>query len=67
MAARHEHQSRRAERPVIEGVSTNHNLIGNHISSDIDLRRGRRWCFGKSNVNRSDEPLVLVVTAKVVE
>lgn len=45
MAARHEHQSRRAERPVIEGVSTNHNLIGNHISSDIDLREGQKVVF----------------------
>jgi hypothetical protein len=37
------------------------------LSSDIDIRDGQKVVVGKSDVNNGDSPLILVVTAKVVE
>jgi hypothetical protein len=37
------------------------------LSSDIDIRDGQKVVVGKSDVNNGESPLILVVTAKVVE
>jgi hypothetical protein len=37
------------------------------VSSDIDIRDGQKVVVGKSDVNNGESPLILVVTAKVVE
>jgi hypothetical protein len=39
----------------------------NGLSSDIDIREGQKVVVGKSDVNNGGSPLILVVTAKVVE
>jgi len=49
------------------------NKDGNPIShdttlhTDIDIRNGQKVVVGKSDVNNGESPLILVVTAKVVE
>jgi len=37
------------------------------LSTDIDIRDGQKVVVGKSDVNNGESPLILVVTAKVVE
>ena len=37
------------------------------VSTDIDIRDGQKVVVGKSDVNNGESPLILVVTAKVVE
>jgi type II secretory pathway component GspD/PulD (secretin) len=37
------------------------------LNSDIDIRDGQKVVVGKSDVNNGESPLILVVTAKVVE
>jgi len=37
------------------------------LSTDVDIRDGQKVVVGKSDVNSEDSPLILVVTAKVVE
>jgi hypothetical protein len=37
------------------------------LSTDIDIRDGQKVVVGKSDMNNGDSPLILVVTAKVVE
>ena len=37
------------------------------LSTDIDLRDGQKVVVGKSDMNNGESPLILVVTAKVVE
>lgn len=37
------------------------------LSTDIDIRDGQKVVVGKSDVNNGENPLILVVTAKVVE
>lgn len=37
------------------------------LSTDVDIRDGQKVVVGKSDVNNGESPLILVVTAKVVE
>jgi hypothetical protein len=37
------------------------------VATDIDVRDGQKVVVGKSDVNNGENPLILVVTAKVVE
>jgi hypothetical protein len=37
------------------------------VSTDIDIRDGQKVVVGKSDMNNGESPLILVVTAKVVE
>jgi hypothetical protein len=37
------------------------------LTTDVDIRDGQKVVVGKSDVNSEDSPLILVVTAKVVE
>jgi hypothetical protein len=37
------------------------------LNTDIDIREGQKVVVGKSDLNNGDSPLILVVTAKVVE
>jgi hypothetical protein len=37
------------------------------VNTDIDIRDGQKVVVGKSDVNNGESPLILVVTAKVVE
>ncbi len=37
------------------------------LSTDVDIRDGQKVVVGKSDVNNEDSPLILVVTARVVE
>jgi hypothetical protein len=37
------------------------------VTTDIDIRDGQKVVVGKSDVNNGESPLILVVTAKVVE
>jgi hypothetical protein len=37
------------------------------LTTDIDIRDGQKVVVGKSDVNNGESPLILVVTAKVVE
>ncbi len=37
------------------------------VSTDVDIRDGQKVVVGKSDMNSGDSPLILVVTAKVVE
>jgi hypothetical protein len=43
----------------------NYRSVG--ISTDIDAAEGQKIVVGKSNFNGSDDALILVVTAKVVQ
>lgn len=40
---------------------------GNGLSTDIDVREGQKVVVGKSDIRNGDSPLIVVVTAKVVE
>jgi hypothetical protein len=37
------------------------------LNTDVDIRDGQKVVVGKSDVNNGENPLILVVTAKVVE
>ena len=37
------------------------------VSTDVDIRDGQKVVVGKSDMNNGESPLILVVTAKVVE
>lgn len=37
------------------------------LSTDVDIRDGQKVVVGKSDINNGESPLILVVTAKVVE
>lgn len=43
------------------------NFVDSVLRTSIDVREGQKVVVGKSNINGSDEALILVVTAKVVE
>ena len=41
--------------------------IVSSLNTDVDIRDGQKVAVGKSDVNNGESPLILVVTAKVVE
>lgn len=43
------------------------NMQTTGLETDIDIREGQKVVVGKSDLNNGDSPLILVVTAKVVE
>jgi hypothetical protein len=47
-----------------DGEQITHN---SGLNTDIDIREGQKVVVGKSDLNSGESPLILVVTAKVVE